>query len=394
MTERVGVTVLGATGSVGKQTLEVLQAFPERFQLVGMAAHRDVDTMLELVNRYRPRAVAMADSRAARALSTRLEGRLSVDEGPESLVRLARATEAEVVVAALVGSAGVPSVFAAVQAGKRVALANKESLVMAGELIMAEARRSGARILPVDSEHAAAHQLLQTLRPAHLTRLWLTASGGPFLGRSPAELAGVTVAEALAHPRWTMGAKISIDSATMMNKGFEVIEARWLFDLDESRIGVVIHPESLIHAMVETVDGAVLAQLARPDMRGPIAYALAHPDRLDLPGRFGDGVPLEFGVNVPSLGFVDASAEAAHPALALCRLALRTGGGLSAALASADDVVVEAFLQKQIGFNRITEILTEVAERFRPRPIGDLQDMGRASSEGEELARALCVRHS
>ncbi len=389
MSDPLGVIVLGATGSVGRQALEVIEAFPERFRLVGMSAHSRTKDMIRLIERHRPQRVCMVSKTAAAELRAQVSvsAKVQIETGPESLVDLVLADDADLVLAAIVGSAGLPPVYAAVRAGKTVALANKEALVMAGELVMAEAEKHQARILPVDSEHAALHQLLAGLRRPQIRKLVLTASGGPFFGRPRSELLGVTAQEALAHPNWKMGAKISIDSATMMNKGFEIMEARWLFDFSTEDIEVVVHPQSQVHALVETIDGAVLSQVAAPDMRGPIAYALAYPDRLDLPGRLDN-------VRAPDLfresGWTFHAANGdKFPALDLCKRALTAGGGTPAALSVADEVVVEAFLADRISFPAIVELLSEVLERIRPSSIRDLRDVADAGQQGAELASAL-----
>jgi 1-deoxy-D-xylulose-5-phosphate reductoisomerase len=386
---RLGVAVLGATGSVGRQALEVIAAFPERFQVIGLTANENVETMEGLVDAFRPRLAAMVDERAAGELDERLGGKSEarIESGSGCLLDLACAEQVDLVVAAIVGRAGLPPVYSAVRAGKTVALANKESLVMAGGLVMSEAKRSGASIVPIDSEHAGAHQLLSCVPDDQVRRLILTASGGPFFGRSRRELAKVTAREALAHPNWEMGAKISIDSATMMNKGFEIMEARWLFELQPERIDVLIHPQSLVHALVEMVDGSILSQMAAPDMRGPIAYALGFPERLDLARRLSGFHPPDLA-RAGELGFYPAD-EREYPAIRMCRDALGREGGMPAALSVADEVLVEAFLQGRIGFNDITDMLQEVLERMRPISIRHLQDVLDAGEQGAELARGI-----
>jgi 1-deoxy-D-xylulose-5-phosphate reductoisomerase len=389
LTSRTGIAILGATGSIGRQALDVIQAFDERFRVVALEANRSFEAMAELVLIHKPQVVAMADPQAAKELGQKLAGKASlrIESGPESFSSLASAPEVDVVLAAVAGSAGLASVHAAVQAGKKVALANKESLVMAGELLMAEAAQKGATILPVDSEHAGVHQLVTSVGKQQVRRIVLTASGGPFLGRTHEELKQVTAKEALAHPNWNMGDKISIDSATMMNKGFEIMEARWLFDLPEDHIEVVIHPESVVHALVETIDGAMLAHLAQPDMRLPIAYALGYPDQLDLPARIGQFKHLDLA-EIGKLSFQTADPER-FPALTLCRRALQAGSGMPAALSMADDVLVEAFLQERIRFTQVTDILETVLQRLDPRRITKLSDVMAAGLEGARLAREL-----
>ncbi len=381
----LGIAILGATGSVGRQTLQVVGAYPERFRVVGLSANQNAERMAGLVAAHRPETVVLVDAGAADRLE-KLTGR-PVESGRGSLVRLATSEAADLIVVAVVGQAGLEPVHAAVRAGKRVALANKESLVMAGELIMQTAKNHGAEILPVDSEHAAVRQLLAAVSPEQIRRVVLTASGGPFLGRSREELARVTAQEALAHPNWDMGAKITIDSATLMNKGLEVIEARWLFGLPPERIDVVVHPESIVHALVETVDGSVIAQLAVPDMRAPIAYALSLPDRLDLPGRI-DGFDRLNLSGAGSLTFQEPD-DSTFPAIRLCRRALERGGGVPAALSAADEEIVAAFLDGRIRFTDIADLLSGVLERVEDRPVQTLGDVLAAGRRGAELAKGL-----
>jgi 1-deoxy-D-xylulose-5-phosphate reductoisomerase len=386
----LGIVVLGATGSIGRQTQEVVAAYPDRFRVVGLSANRSAEKMAELVAAHRPEAVALVDAGAADRLE-KLFGR-PVESGRGSLVRLATAEAADLIVVAVVGQAGLEPVHAAVQAGKRVALANKESLVMAGELIMSAARTHDAEILPVDSEHAAVRQLLAAVSPEQVRRVVLTASGGPFLGRSRAELEKVTAQEALAHPNWDMGDKVTIDSATLMNKGLEVIEAHWLFDLPPERIDVVIHPESIVHALVETVDGSVIAQMAIPDMRAPIAYALGCPERLDLPERIGGFERLSLTA-AGRLTF-EKPDDSTFPAIQLCRRALGRGGGVPAALSAADEEIVAAFLKGRIGFTDISALLAEVLEQLEDRPVQSLGDVLAAGRRGADLAKKLLDERS
>lgn len=386
----LGIVILGATGSVGRQTLQVVAAYPERFRVVGMSANQNAEQMAELVAVHRPEMVAMVDAQAADRLE-KLLGR-PVESGRGSLVRLATSAAAGMVVVAVVGQAGLEPVHAAVQAGKRVALANKESLVMAGELIMKTARTRGAEILPVDSEHAAVRQLLAAVSPEQIRRVVLTASGGPFLGRCREELEEVTAREALAHPNWDMGAKVTIDSATLINKGLEVIEAHWLFGLPPERIDVVIHPESIVHALLETVDGSVIAQMAVPDMRAPIAYALGCPERLDLPERIDGFQRLSLSAaGKLTFGKTD---DSTFPAIQLCRRALERGGGVPAALSAADEEIVAAFLQGRIRFTDISDLLSGVLENVEDRPVQSLGDVLAAGRQGADLAKKLLDERS
>jgi len=389
VTTPVRIAVLGSTGSIGRQTLEVIAAFPERFELVGLCAGRNAQLLAEQVQAYRPALAALADSSRMGELRSgvpsELAGRLRA--GPEGVEEIAAMPEADVVVAAVVGQAGLDGVLTAVRAGKRVALANKEALVMAGELVVALAERSGAKLVPVDSEHASLAQLLQGRAPASVRRVVLTASGGPFLNHRLEELSQVAPADALAHPNWDMGSKISIDSATMMNKGFEVIEARWLFGIAPERIDVLIHPESLVHALVELIDGGLLAHLGPPDMRLPIAWALGRPERLDLTRRLRGVTALDLAGLGP-LTFLRAD-PARWPAVSLCRQDLDAGGGMPAALAAADEVLVEAFLAGRLRFTDITRLLEAVLSSMSKFGAATIEEIRAAGLEGGRLAAEL-----
>ncbi len=388
MSSPQGVVVLGATGSVGRQALQVVSAFPERFRLVGVAARASVEAMAQIVERYRPPRVVLADEAAAAELRRRGGTDFALETGEEALCALANSSQAEIVVAAMAGQAGLLPLWAALGAARRVALANKEALVMAGAALMARARASGAEIRPVDSEHAAIHQLLRAARREEIRRVVLTASGGPFLDLPPERLASVGVAEALRHPRWSMGPKVSIDSATLMNKGFEIIEAHFLFDQPEERIGVLIHPQSMVHGLVELCDGSTLAQLGPPDMRLSIAWALSGPERLPL-DQMDSSPPLPAALS--RLDFSPGD-ESRFPALGLCRQALRRGGGAPAALAAADEAAVEAFREGRLPFARILPLLADVMARLPELLGGTLEDALRAGREGRWLAEDLLAR--
>ncbi len=385
MSSITGIAVLGATGSVGRQSLEVIQAYPEHFDVVGLAARRSVDTMADLAARHRPRVVVMEEDRPAEALRGRpdLDG-ISVQSGQAAVQELVQRSDVDLVVAAVVGRAGLPGVFAALAAGKRVAIANKESLVMAGELLMAASKHHQVELVPIDSEHAALAQLLGGVERESIDQLILTASGGPFLDADLSVVRSATPDDALAHPTWKMGAKISVDSATMMNKAFEVIEACWLFDLPQDRIQVLVHPESRVHAAVKLLDGSWLAQLGPADMRIPIAQALAHPRILDLTRRLKDARSLDL-CEIGQLSFREVD-EQRFPALALGRQAMVAGRGRPAALCVADEVLVQAFLDGRIGFGEISEGLDAVMQEFVERDIQNLDDILLAGEEGERLA--------
>jgi len=361
------LAVLGATGSIGESTLDVVRRFPDRFRVVALAAGgRRIDRLAAQVRETGARWVAAPDRAAADALRSRGVA-AEILAGPQGLVQVAGLEEADVVVSAVVGAAGLLPTYAAVLAGKTVALANKESLVAAGEVVMAAARRTGARILPVDSEHSALFQALEGRGPGQVRRLILTASGGPFRGRSRSSLAGVGVDEALAHPNWSMGPKITVDSATLMNKGLEVIEARWLFDVPADRIDVAVHPESIVHSLVEFVDGSLIAQLGPPDMRIPIAYALSYPERLPLPDLSIDLV------RAGRLTFEEPDRDA-FPCLDLAYEALRAGGTVPAVLSGANEEAVAAFLARRLGFLEIAEAVAAALEAHRPHALTTVQE--------------------
>ncbi len=370
------LSILGSTGSIGVQALDVVSRSPERFAVVGLSAGRNVERLAEQVRAFRPLLVSVSDAAAATDLRQRLGKEApEILQGEAGAVAVASLAEADFVLAAISGGAGLRSTAAAVEAGKPVGLANKESLVLAGELVMRRAAERGVAILPVDSEHSAIFQSLAGHNRAEIRRLILTASGGP-LRNVPAErMSEVTPAEALRHPNWTMGAKITIDSATLMNKGLEVIEARWLFDVPPGRIDILVHPESIVHSMVEYVDGQVVAQLGVSDMRGPISYALAHPDRiaLDLP-------PLDLA-KVGRLSF-EPPDPVRFPAFTLAYRALEMGGTAPAALSGADEGVVEAFLAGRCSFDAIARVCAEVLDAHRAERLVSVDQAIAASDRG------------
>ena len=350
------LSILGSTGSIGRSALDVVAAFPNRFRVVALAAGRSVERLADQIVAHRPELVSVSGPDEATALKSLLPKGTAVRivTGSEGLDEVASHSRADTVVGALVGALGLRSAYAAVRAGKRLALANKETLVVAGELILREARKSGAEILPVDSEHSAIHQAMRSGRPSEVERIVLTASGGPFRERDLATFDAITVEDALAHPTWKMGPKITIDSATMMNKGLEVIEAHFLFGLPPQAIGVVLHPQSIIHSFVEFADGSLVAQLAKNDMKFPIAYALTFPER--VPNRFGR---LDL-VGLKKLEFFEVEPER-YPAVELARDALRQGGGMPAVVNAANEIAVAAFLQGKISFPEIVSVVSETA---------------------------------
>jgi 1-deoxy-D-xylulose-5-phosphate reductoisomerase len=350
------IAILGSTGSIGRSTLSVAESYPERFQIVALAAGANVDAAFEQAIRWRPRVVSMAAEADADALRARLKknglGEIDVAHGAAGTVRVATHPEVEFVVSAIVGVAGLEATYEAVRAGKIVGLANKECLVAAGELITAEARRQGKPLLPIDSEHNAVHQCLRSGRMEEVDRIWLTASGGPFLHTPASEFAAITVEQALNHPTWKMGRRITIDSATLMNKGFEVIEACRLFHMPPGKVQVLVHPQSTIHSMVEFVDGSILAQFSVTDMRLPILYALTYPERIVSDMRF----PVS---NLRHLDFSPPDLKK-FPCLRLAYEAAEAGGVKTVALNAADEVAVAAFLEGGIRFDEIPMIIEDV----------------------------------
>jgi 1-deoxy-D-xylulose-5-phosphate reductoisomerase len=379
--KRQTLAILGSTGSVGTSTLDVVARHPGRFEVVGLSAHQRVDVLLEQCRRFRPRiAVLPTPERAAELLAAlRSEGLpTEVRCGADALCELASASEVDTVMAAIVGAAGLPACMAAARAGKRLLLANKEALVVGGALFMQAVAEGCATLLPIDSEHSAILQCLPEDRAAWARRIdhiVLTASGGPFREREHEALHDVTPEQAVAHPNWVMGRKISVDSATMMNKALEVIEARWLFDLEPDRIRVVIHPQSIIHSMVVCRDGSVLAQLGTPDMKGPIAYGLSFPERIE-----SGALPLDF-MQLQGLTF-EAPDRRRCPGLYLAWDALRAPAGTTAILNAANEVAVAAFLAGTIGFTSIHSINAGTLDRLQPRlgpshTLDDLLDLDR-----------------
>jgi 1-deoxy-D-xylulose-5-phosphate reductoisomerase len=348
------IAILGSTGSIGEQTLDVVAAHPDRFDVVALAAGRRVGRLVEQARRFRPRRVSLADANEIGAVREALGPAVEVSAGDEGLARVA--TEpSELVVAGLVGAVGLEPVLAAIRAGRHIGLANKEVMVMAGALVRREAAARGVEIIPIDSEHSAIFQCLAGSAPEALDRLILTCSGGPFRTWSRERIEAARVDQALAHPNWSMGDKISIDSASLMNKGLEVIEARWLFDVEPSRVDVVVHPQSIVHSLVEFCDRSVLAQLGLPDMRVPIAVALAHPERIALDVRRLDLVELA------RLDF-EAPDRGRFPCLGLAYRAVSGSEAAPAVLNAANEVAVAAFLDERIGFGQIASLNAAVLE--------------------------------
>ena len=384
------LSILGSTGSIGRSSLDVVAAMPDRFRVAALAAGRSIEKLAEQVARFRPSLVSIDRAEDVSRLERLLPAGLGcrIVSGMEGLDEAACHHQADTVVGGLVGALGLRSAQAAVRAGKRLALANKEPLVVAGELILAEAKKSGAELVPVDSEHSAIHQALRSGRPGEAARLVLTASGGPFRERRLDTFDAITVEDALAHPTWKMGPKITIDSATMMNKGLEVIEAHFLFGLPGEKVDAVIHPQSLIHSFVEFVDGSLVAQLAVNDMKFPIVYALSYPER--LPNDFGR-------LDLVALSRLDFFAldPRRYPAFELARAALAARGGMPAVLNAANEVAVAAFLEGKISFPDIVNVVSATMESTgrwaAPASLDEAKEVDRAA---REAASALVRRRA
>jgi len=361
------VVLLGSTGSIGTSTIKVAQDLPDQIRLIGLAAGGSAERLLEQTLRHQPAVISISDPAKAKELRAALGTRTRVCCGPEGLLELATLPAADIVLIAIVGTAGLQPALAAIRAGKDIAVASKEILVMAGETVMSEARKHGVRVLAVDSEHSAIFQCLDGKPPKSVRNLWLTASGGPFRTTPREDFSSITVERALKHPSWVMGRKITIDSATLFNKGLEMIEARWLFDIEMPRVQVVVHPQSIVHSMVEFVDGSILAQLSTPDMCLPIQYALTYPHRVG-----SDRVQTNFA-QIGSLTF-EAPDTDRFPSLNLARRAGETGGTLPAVLNAANEVAVEAFVNRKISFPDITRTVARVmdAHKVVPQPSLDV----------------------
>ena len=377
------IAILGSTGSIGRSTLRVAESYPDRFEIVTLAAGSNLHAAFEQAQRWRPRIISMANEADADALRARLkkEGLVGVEvvHGTTGAVQVATHPEVDFVVSAIVGVAGLEATYEAVRAGKILGLANKECLVAAGELITTEARRQGKPLLPIDSEHNAVHQCLRGGRMDEVERIWLTASGGPFLHTPNSEFSSITVEQALNHPTWKMGRRITIDSATLMNKGFEVIEACRLFNLPPAKVDVIVHPQSTIHSMVEFVDGSILAQFSVTDMRLPILYALTYPDRIPSDMRFAVSDLRHLDFSPPDLK--------KFPCLRLAYEAAETGGAKTVALNAADEVAVAAFLDGNIRFDEIPRIVEEVLRATDSVKLESIAQVLEADAEARSQAR-------
>jgi 1-deoxy-D-xylulose-5-phosphate reductoisomerase len=385
------ITILGSTGSIGRSTLDVIARHPDRYSVFALGAHRQAGLLAEQCLRFSPRYAVMADPQAAAALRSLLSGtgcRTEILAGTDALSMIASAPETDSVMAAIVGAAGLGAAISAARAGKRILLANKESLVMAGDVFLSACRGAGAMVLPIDSEHNAVFQCLPGGRTGSggVRRVMLTASGGPFRRATREQISAATPEQACAHPKWSMGRKISVDSATLMNKGLELIEAHYLFDLPEDRLDVVVHPQSIVHSLVEYADGSVLAQLGNPDMRTPIAHALAYPERID------SGVaPLDLAA-IGKLEFEPPDHDR-FPCLGLARQALRAGGAAPCVLNAANEIAVEAFLDGRIGFDSIARVSRQTLDSLGHAPAGsDVLEVLAIDAESRRFAREQLKR--
>ena len=377
------IVILGSTGSIGTNTLDIVERFPDEFRVVGLTAGNNDEMLAEQIRRFRPQAVAMSTDAAAVRLRERCCGLpTEIVSGQEGLARVASLPDAELVVSAIVGGAGLVPTLAAIRGKKHIALANKEPMVMAGQLMQEEARRAGVRIFPVDSEHSAIFQSLEGHRIKDVRRLILTASGGALWNLPKEALPDVTPARALQHPNWKMGPKITIDSATLMNKGLEVVEARWLFDIPESRIDVLIHRESIIHSLVEYEDRSMISQLGLPDMRTPISYAMRYPDRLPL------DLPSLDLTEIGTLTFCKPDHDR-FPCLRLGYESLRIGGTMPAAMNAANEIAVDAFLNGGIRFTDISDIIQSTMQAHTPQPVLSVEAALEADRWAREKADSL-----
>jgi 1-deoxy-D-xylulose-5-phosphate reductoisomerase len=368
------ICILGSTGSIGVSSLEVISGFPDRFRPVCLTAHSNIGLLGEQVRKYRPEAVAVLDAVSADRFRAEMNGSVKVHSGTEGLLELVRRADVDIVIGSMVGFAGLAPTIEALKLGKTVALANKETLVVAGELMTALARKHGAKLVPIDSEHSAILQCLAGEDTASIRRLILTASGGPFLDLDASQFSKITVGDALKHPTWKMGRKITVDSATLMNKGLEVIEAHWLFGLPADRIEVVIHPQSIIHSMVEFIDGSVKAQLGVPDMKLPIQYALTHPERSASSWQRLDLAAMS------DMTFRQPDRDKFR-CLALAYRALEAGGSAPVTLNAANEVAVARFLDGRLGFNGIPAMIEDALDRFPARAVPSLADIVAADDE-------------
>jgi 1-deoxy-D-xylulose-5-phosphate reductoisomerase len=383
------ISILGSTGSIGRSTLSVAESYPDRFEIVALAAGANLEALFEQAQRWRPRMISIAAEADADTLRARLKqaglGEIEIVYGAAGAIKVATHPDADFVVSAIVGVAGLEATYEAVKAGKTVGIANKECLVAAGELITAEARKQGKPVLPIDSEHNAVHQCLRGGRVNEVARLWLTASGGPFLNTPRSQFSSITPEQALNHPTWKMGKRITVDSATLMNKGFEVIEACRLFHIPSAKVEVIVHPQSTIHSMVEFVDGSILAQFSVTDMRLPILYALTYPERIQSDMTFPVG-------NLRHLDFCPPDMNK-FPCLRLAYEAVEAGGAKTVALNAADEVAVAAFLEQEIGFAEIPRIIEDTVAASNVGDLGSIPEVLEADAEARRYAQEKILKY-
>ncbi|MCF7821458.1 MAG: 1-deoxy-D-xylulose-5-phosphate reductoisomerase [Mariprofundaceae bacterium] len=379
------LTLLGATGSIGRSTIDVILQHREQFSVYALVGHQNAEKMRQLAESVRPELVVMTRPDAVLKLKGTLPSGVRLEAGMDAAIAAASESSVDMVLAAMVGLAGLPAALAAVRAGKRVGLANKECLVSAGRIFMQEAKEHGATVVPVDSEHAAVHQALCGHDHDSVTKIILTASGGPFRKRNPETLCDVTPEEAIAHPNWEMGAKISVDSATMMNKALELIEAKWLFDMPPEKLSAIIHPQSIVHAMVEYRDGSVLAQLAEPDMRSPIAYAMQSIPRL------ASGIPWLDLVKTGTLEFQKVD-EKHFPAMRLVQDVMRGEDSLAIAFNAANEIANQAFRNRKIGFMKIVESVELILSRVENHPVETVADVWSHDREVRRLTEEVIIK--
>ena len=382
------ISVLGSTGSIGRSSLEVIDKLSHRFKVVGLTAGRNTQLLEKQVEKFRPKIVSLERKEEAEDLRQKFRGKsIKVTFAQEGAEEVASFSENDIVISAITGIDGLRPTLAAVQEGKKVALANKESMVVAGPLIQDMIRKFGAQLIPVDSEHSGVFQCLAKEEMGNVKKVILTASGGPFFSKSPSEMNDITLEEALNHPRWKMGKKVTIDSATLMNKGLELIEARWLFGLEPRQLGILIHPQSIVHSLVEMSDGSVLAQLSPTDMKIPIQYALTYPEREDslLPS-------LDLS-EIKALEFYEVDVEK-FPIVKLARLALEDGGSFPIALNAANEVAVSAFLEQRIKFMDISDVVTEIVENHQKRKAQSLEDIFDVDRETRRVSLDLLKKRS
>jgi 1-deoxy-D-xylulose-5-phosphate reductoisomerase len=378
------ISILGSTGSIGTSTLDVVRQNPEELEVVALACGKNIDRVVEQINEFHPQMVSVSSENEAKLLRQKVGAKLEILHGEEGSIAVATHPEAQVVMSAIVGAAGLRPTYAAITAKKDIALANKETMVVAGEFMNAAAKQHGVKLFPVDSEHSAIFQCLNGENPKEVRRLILTASGGPFLNKHKTEFASVTVEDALKHPNWSMGAKITIDSATLMNKGLELIEARWLFDIQPRQLTVHVHPQSIIHSMVEFCDGSVLAQLGIPDMRVPIAYALSYPRRLP------NNLPSLNLTQVGQLTFLEPDEEKFR-CLKLAKQVMEHGGTLPAVLNAANEVAVHQFLEKKISFLKIPMVVEETLQAHQKVTPHSLEEIVKVDAWARRHASQLAA---